>query len=364
MSSKLNILRNVVVISLSDTSLWTGRAKMTAEDLGLSDDEVPPDAIASLGSKRVIDGDDLKPLNKIRYLMRRACLEVGTRFLGGFAVAIEEAESLVNKLNKLVEEGEAIKKSFLATVDNKIDAWHDGNPKWKHIMSAGTPERDSIGKKISFGYHAIMVQTPENDTVAKSLLGAVDMMGNNLIEEIVAEARAFVQRSLVDGREQGSQKTVGPIRRLGNKIHALRFIDPSLSAMAEVVKRVLQTIPETGKVEAESFLNMTRVANLLASRARFAETSLALHEGRITVDDVVKTLTGAKPAEVAELPLESSSASSINASEIFTDESAPRIPAKDAEVMQVVAQIRQEVTGVQMQKKPAQRPRFTEPVDF
>ena len=87
--SKLNILRNVVVISLSDTSLWTGRAKMTAEDLGLSDEQVPPDAIASLGSKRVIDGDALKPLNKIRYLMRRACLEVGTRFLGGFAVAIE-----------------------------------------------------------------------------------------------------------------------------------------------------------------------------------------------------------------------------------------------------------------------------------
>lgn len=363
--SKLNILRNVVVISLSDTSLWTGRAKMTAEDLGLSDEQVPPDAIASLGSKRVIDGDALKPLNKIRYLMRRACLEVGTRFLGGFAVAIEEAESLVTKLNKLVEQGEAIKKSFLATVDNKIDAWHESNPKWKHIMSAGTPERDSIGKKISFGYHAIMVQTPENDTVARSLLGAVDMMGNNLIDEIVSEARAFVQRSLVDGREQGSQKTVGPIRRLGNKIHALRFIDPALGAMAEVVKRVLQTIPETGKIEAESFLNMTRVANLLASRARFSETSLALHEGRLTVDQVVNALTcETKPVKSETLPLEKTSETAMNVQHIFPDDSAPQIPEKDADVLKVIAQIRPDVTGVKPQTKPAQRPTVAEPLDF
>lgn len=364
-ANKLSILKNVVVFSLADTSLWTGRAKMTAEDLGLTEDQVPPEAIASLGSKRLIDGDALKPGSKVRYLMRRACMEVGTRFLGGFAVATEEAEALVGKLDQLVLVGDAFKKTFLATLDNKLDAWHANNPKWRHIMSAGTPERESIGKRISFGYHAIMVQSPENATVAKSLFGAVDMMGSNLVDEIVSEARSFVERSLADGREQGSQKTVGPIRRLANKIHALRFIDPSLGAMAEVVNHVLKTIPEIGKVEAQSFFNLTRVANLLASRARFSETSLALHEGRLTVEDVVKTLTGGTmPVKRVELPLERASDSAMNASDIFADQSAPRIPEKDAEVMQVVAKIREEVTGVSIQNKPAQRPTAVEPLDF
>ena len=365
--SKVNVLQNVVVFSLSDTSLWTGRAKMSAEDLGLTDEEIPPEAIASLGSKRVIDPETLKPLNKIRYKMRRACLEVGTRFLGGFAVASEEAEALVHKLDKLVLEGEAIKTMFVSTLANKLDSWHQSNPKWKHILSAGTPEREGIARKIQFGFHAIVVQSPANPSVARSLLGAVDMMGSNLIDEIVSEARGFVERSLVDGREQGSQKTVGPLRRLANKIHALRFVDPSLGGMAEVVKRVLQTIPETGKVEADSFLNMTRVANLLSSRARFSETTQALYDGRLTVDEVVKSLTGQSAIESATaLPLEPTASSSTSVAEIFADGTAPRIPQKDAEFMEVIAKIRSEHSPAVLarQVKPDQRSVAAAPLDF
>lgn len=353
---KLSILRDVVVISLAETSLWTGRSKMTAEDLGLREDQVPPEAVASLGSKRVIDPTALKPLNKIRYLMRRACREVGMRFLGGFAVATEESEAAIVKLDLLVDQGEALKKTFLAQLDAKIAEWHKANPRWQHIMRAGTPERERIGNKIAFGYHAIMVYSPENPRVGKSLLGAVDMMGSSLVEEVVSEARDFVKRSLTDGREQGSQKTVEPIRRLTKKIHSLRFIDPSLGAMAEVLKRVLQTVPDTGQVKAEAFLNLTRVANLLANRERFSETSHALHEGRTTVDDVVAMLTSCTD-QPDILALESEASRPMTVADIFADETAPQIPQAEVEVLEVIAKFRETVN-----KAPQPQPVQSKPV--
>lgn len=340
-AEKLSILRDVVVISLAETSLWTGRSKMTAEDLGLTEDQVPPEAVASLGSKRVIDAQSLKPLNKIRYLMRRTCREVGMRFLGGFAVATEESESAIRKLDELVVQGEAIKKVFLTQLDAKIASWHAANPRWKHIMSAGTPERERIGNKITFGYHAIMVYSPENPLVGKSLLGAVDMMGNTLVEEVVAEARDFVKRSLTDGRDQGSQKTVEPIRRLTKKIHSLRFIDPSLGAMAEVLKQVLQSVPETGQVKAEAFLNLSRVANLLANRERFSTTARALHDGSTTVNEVVAMLTSFDaPLQTGILAFESQASGPMTVADIFRDDSAPQIPPAEADVLEVVAKFR------------------------
>ena len=373
----LSVLRNVILVSLSETSLWTGRAKLTAEDLGLDEEDVPPEAVASLGSKAVIDKVALRPLNRKRYQLRRACLEVGTKFLSGFAVSADEAEDLVSKLDSLVNEGEALAKQFVATLDTKLDAWHEANPKWKHIFGSGTPERQKIAKKISFGYTCIVVQSPDNPNVAKNLIAEVDMLGSNLIDEIVKEAKLFVKRSLTEGRDAGSQKTTKPIRRLGKKIHALRFVDPSLAPMAEVVNRILKGIPEEGKIEADAFLNLTRVAHLLASRSRFTETSRALHDKSITVDDVIRTLTDqATPLLDVVETITETAAKPLDVSQIFEDgsEDTTAVPTlsqvSDSTVLEAVAHIRGDGTHVPMEvaipviAKPVQKMRIVKPLSF
>jgi len=298
-AGEVSILKNTVVFSLGETRLWTGRAKLKPEDFGVEEDQLPPEALASLGSKKIISPARIKPLQQIRYKMRRACLEVGTRFLGGFAVALDEAEALVRKLEKLVKEGESRKATFLATFEQGVREWHGQNPQWKHILSEGTPEKDKIGKRIGFGYHAFLVQQPTTDSVAQNLLGAVDMMGNNLIDEIVSEARQFVKTSLTSGREDASQKTVNPIRRLARKMFALSYIDPALGSMATAVQALLSKIPSTGKVDGEAFLGLTRTAYLLAEPERFRSTSQQLHDGSLSQDDLVAALIGPNAVDVA-----------------------------------------------------------------
>lgn len=341
MSSQLNLLKNVVVVSLSETTLWTGRAKMAAEDFGLASGDLPPEAIASLGSKRLISPDALKPLHQIRYKLRRACMEVGTRFLAGFAVSVTEAGALTKKLNDIVAEGQAQKTIFLANFDTKIRAWQEENPKWGHILSAGTPEKDRIGNRIQFGFQAYLVQTPDDAAVAANLLSSVNLMTNRLVEEIVDEANIFVKHSLTDAREKGSQRTVEPMRRLQRKIESLCFIDPCFHSLAQVSKAILSTLPTKGKVEGDDFLRLARLGYLLSDENRFMAYARDIQAGNTSVDAVVEHITGLAPVVSAALPLldvTPDEAVSLAAEDLFGQDND--MPAdKQEEMLQAIASI-------------------------
>lgn len=61
--SDIRILDNLLALNL-DISLWSARKKMTVEDFGGA--ELPPEDLASLGSKRIADPSSLKIFSTLR----------------------------------------------------------------------------------------------------------------------------------------------------------------------------------------------------------------------------------------------------------------------------------------------------------
>ena len=82
-----------LTLVMLDIRIWSGRKKLRPEDLRLSGDEIPPEDLVSLGSKRVCDPESLKAFYRLKQSAERACLRVGTRFLGGFAIPQDQAEA-------------------------------------------------------------------------------------------------------------------------------------------------------------------------------------------------------------------------------------------------------------------------------
>lgn len=322
---KPTLLTNVMVISLSDTTLWTASAKATPEDYGLDAGDLPPEAIASLGSKKLINREALKPLLSIRYQMRRACAEVGTKFMGQFAVSLDEAKKLCLKLNELVIAGNKAKDEFMATFDEEIQKWHDANPRWAHILSASTPEKERIAKRITFGYIPYVAGVPNDPELAASLLNAYGGMEETLIDEIATEARQFVKSSLSTGRDDGSQRTVKPLIRIANKLRALNFIDPSIGHVQQVIMGVLACIPATGKVEGDAFWGLTRAAHVLASPKSFRDMAKSISDGKKTVDSWVTDLM--EPSQpVAQAPATAAANTGLSVAAMFDDDE-PVTPA-------------------------------------
>lgn len=310
------VLNRITFISLAGTRLWSGRAKLSREDLDIDEDQLPEAALASLGSKRVIDPEALKPLQEIRAQMHRTCLSVGTRFIGGYAIEIGQVSKVARKLNELVAEGDARKATFMRTVDSRINAWRAEHPKWSEILATGAPARDRIGNRIGFGYSAVMVGVPEDDAVAQSMMGDVSGLGGSMVDEIVKEAAEFVKSSLKVGRNAGSQRTVAPIRRLVDKIGALSFLEPRMAVIGKIGERILGLLPATGKVTSVEFVALARYANLLTDRAQMLRYGDEVQGNLRSLDDLLDevieapkieasvqaaTLFGEKPAEAVNM---------------------------------------------------------------
>ena len=95
MTHKANIILERVVLVKVEANIYGARKKLKKEDLVLADgSKLPPEDLASLGSKRLLDPDQLTVFNRLKKEAERICLRIGTRFLGGFAIPCESAAGI------------------------------------------------------------------------------------------------------------------------------------------------------------------------------------------------------------------------------------------------------------------------------
>ena len=76
--SDIRILDNLLALNL-DISLWSARRKMSAEDLGGA--ELPPEDLASLGSKRIADPESLRIFGTLKARAFNFLDRHGVRFM-------------------------------------------------------------------------------------------------------------------------------------------------------------------------------------------------------------------------------------------------------------------------------------------
>jgi hypothetical protein len=258
-------LKDVVIISLGAISLWSGRARLVADDLSSNPEDLPPAAIASLGSKRLFPSEKLKPLEKVKRAMWRTLITRGTRFLNGVAISNHDVPETVEELNGLVAEGNRLADELLKHFEATVHTWHEENPDWKHILAAGTPEKEYVRNRIKFGWDAFMVDFPENNVLADKLRTSVGQMGKSLFREIEKEASEFVVKSLKPARNTATQRTVTPLRRMVQKLYRLGMLDSLAVPVSEVCSAVLSTLPSKGRITDGDYLKLIRLANLLSN---------------------------------------------------------------------------------------------------
>ena len=110
----IHTLSQVVFIHL-DFHLWSGRKKLRTEDLkNLTQEQIPPTTLASLGSKRICSPEDLAPGARCKKQAERVCQLYGFRFLGHFAVPEQRLEALLRGLEVAVADFNAWRSDFLS----------------------------------------------------------------------------------------------------------------------------------------------------------------------------------------------------------------------------------------------------------
>ena len=93
--SNIRILDSLVALNLN-ISVWSARKKMCLEDFGGA--ELPPEDLASLGSKRIADPDSLKVFSTLKARAFNYLDRHGIRFMSGWAIPEDKAGDIIDEL--------------------------------------------------------------------------------------------------------------------------------------------------------------------------------------------------------------------------------------------------------------------------
>ncbi|MFE8032227.1 DUF3150 domain-containing protein [Thiohalocapsa marina] len=288
-----------ITLVMLNVAIWSGRKKLRAEDLKLGT-EVPPEELVSLGSKRVCDPEPLKIFHRIKKGAERTCLQVGTRFLGGFAVPHARAESIAEALALLKVEFDAETRSFLAGYDRALEEWISNLPAWEEPIRRAIEPAEVVGTRLRFGYQIVRIAPAEQPgTLEEEVQG----LGDGIFAEVEQMAREL--EGSFEGKEKLHRRALGTFRRIREKLACLSFVDQRIHPVVETIDDWFARLPD-GPIEGPIFNEGMGLALLLSDAERMARHGAgqwAVQQGGVPSERGSDMESDATPTEVTPLPL-------------------------------------------------------------
>ena len=282
MSHTAQIILNQMVLVKVEATIYGARKKLKIEDLVLVDgSKLPPEDLASLGSKRLLDPDKLTVFNRLKKEAERLCLRIGTRFLGGYAIPCAAATGIIAELERIALDFAAAKTEFLAGYDAAVTDWVVRHPEFAGIIEKAVDPVEFVATRFSFDYLVVTVGLPEmlpaEDVVR--LESKIGSLSEQMFYEIAVDANQFIEQSLI-GKDQVTRNAVRPIRRMRDKLDGLGFLDYRVAPVVSTIDALLQRIPGKGAIAGPILQEILATAMLLADpdkTRRHGEGLLAAH---------------------------------------------------------------------------------------
>lgn len=247
--SSLTVLNKTVCLKLR-VSLWTGRRRLRAEDLGSAAQNLPPDDLASLGSLKLCNPKRLAELGAIKRAAERECERVCVSFLGGYATEDNNITALAAKLKGFQARFDEKAEAFAQGLQVDIDAWKALHPQWKDIIEEKVPDAAHVRSRFQFAFQAFRVGPASGDLtdpVNGGLEEAASGLAGQLFAEIEAEAREAWTASY-EGKDCVGQKALRPLKAILRKIEALRYLDARCQPVIDQFVKVLGSMPRHGPI--------------------------------------------------------------------------------------------------------------------
>ena len=278
----IKILDRLVAVNLNIT-IWTARRKLTAADFGGA--ELPPEELASWGSKKICDPEALRIFGTLKSRAVSQLDRIGIRFLGGWAIPESVTQDIHFQLHSLKGEFLAAKENFLNSYDQAIMAWVDKHPGWEQLIAASTVSADYVRSRLSFDWQFYKVATPaQGDESSGNLVSEVEGLGQALFGEISKEAQAAWTK-VYAGKTEVSHKALSPLKAMHRKLNGLTFLEPRVAPVADLIEAAMLSVPKRGKISGPHLVLLQGLVSMLR------DPNLLLDHGQKVID-------GASPGNI------------------------------------------------------------------
>ena len=223
-------------------SAWSGQKALSSQDFHIGKDGEMPSAEATrLGVKYVINPEELKVFQRLRRKAERLCLEIGTKFLGAFAVLNDGLQNLEAQLEEVRQEYADEVLKLLQNYTQKTETWIG-----RHFAPGQVQPVPVEDVERAFRFNVITYQ------VAGDALPASSDFADSLLSDVATEVRHLWSNS-ISGKAQISQRFINqPFEALHSKLRMLAFGDGRIKKVLAAMDELKQKLPTSGGLRTGS----------------------------------------------------------------------------------------------------------------
>lgn len=273
--------------------LWSGKKRLRKEALIARNPafaELPPKSLATLGSIKICDADDLAPFTKIKRRAEKLMATHGLPILGSYGFSDSNYDAVYAELAEMKLEFEDIVRKFELRFEKAIETWrnHPDNIGWSGLIK-DIPTPEKVAGKLSFDFHPLRITAPTGDMASQAVAHHRQKMTGlkgELFEDGAAEAQMLIDKCLysrdsfgaVKKRDKVTWKTLRPLKRIATKFQSFAFLDPTVEPLVEMIEHVLDLLPAEGPIDGVHLVHIWALAQTLADPVKAAEVASMAYE--------------------------------------------------------------------------------------
>ena len=295
----IKVLDKILALHL-EVNIWTARKKLSPEDFDGA--TLPPDDLASLGSKRICDPEDLRVFGTLKARAVSLLDRQGVRFLGGWAIPENQADAIVTELEQILHDFNAAKDDFLARYDESVREWIAKHPGWEQIIFDSTVSADYVRSRMGFLWRLYRIVPPDPaDPVMVGIKDEVEGLGQTLFGE-VSKAATEAWHKCFAGKMEITRKALSPLRTIHQKLSGLSFVEPRVSPVADLIHTAFEHLPKRGKIEGANLIMLQGLVSLLRDTDALIEHGQKIMNGTTSTDVLAILVEGQR--EMPELDVQ------------------------------------------------------------
>jgi hypothetical protein len=244
---------------------------------------LPPEELASLGSKKICDPDRLRIFSTLKARAVNQLDKVGIRFLGGWAIPDDSTQSVLETLLSVKNEFFSAKEDFVNNYDLAVKSWVDKHPGWERLIEDSPVSAEQVRGRFAFNWQFYKVVPPDQNQVKDSLQNEVDNLGTTLFGEIAKEAQS-VWNKVYAGKTEVSHKALSPLKTIRQKLLGLSFVEPTVAPIASLIEEALLSVPKRGLIKGQRLLILQGLVTTLKDPALLFEYGQKVLNGQAASD--------------------------------------------------------------------------------
>lgn len=231
-------LENVELLHIK-LRIWTGSKTLSPKDLGFAANQLPDDDVVSLGIKRIVDPNNLKPLMNLRQKLKKICHRHGTQFMGGWAIPDLSVPIMKQEVADILDQFDQEVKKFLASYDAEVKAWVQKHPNFAQQLKEAALTKQEVANKFAHSHFFCRVSSSNHDT--ESIEQSKSFLLGSLISDTVESLKSYRERFAEDPNGQLPARSAKTIGSVADKLKRFASIDPtgSLGKFADQLQAVV-----------------------------------------------------------------------------------------------------------------------------